>query len=170
MDQQQKSNTKPTVHRSKKSLEQPTTQLPKSKYDIKRRAKIFTQSLLAGESRTQALVSAGYSLETAKTGDCALLKNPQYSKGFISILTEEGVTDKFLAAKTKALLDATKTEYFQKDGKVTDEREVAALETQRKTLELAAKLKGHLKERSEGDINISLMQMVVQAVKGDNGD
>ena len=65
-------------------------------------------------------------------------------------------------------MDAKKIEYFQKDGIVTDEREVEALETQRKTLELTTKLKGHLKERSEGDINIGLMQMVVQAVR--NGE
>jgi hypothetical protein len=155
---------------SKKSLEQPETQLPKSGYDIKRRAKIFTQSLLAGESRTQALVNAGYSLETAKTGDCALLKNPQYSKGFISILEEKGVTDNFLAEKTKSLLNAKKTLFFQKDGEVTDEREVEALETQRKTLELATKLKGHLKDQSQVDVNIGIMAMVVAAVKGDNGD
>lgn len=156
----------PIQPRSKKSLEQPTTQAAKSKWDMKKRAKKFTQALLNGESETQALVTAGYSYNTARSRDCTLLTDPQHLKPFISILTETGVTDKFLAEKTKALLDAKKTEFFQKDGKVTDQREVDALETQRKTLELATKLKGHLKEQSQGDINIGLMQMVVQAVKG----
>jgi len=151
--------------RSKKSLEQPKNHLPKSKYDVKKRAKAFTQSILLGESRTQALVNAGYSKRTAQIGDVALLTNPEHLKPFISILEEKGVTDIFLAEKTKSLLDAQKTEYAQKDGIFTDERIVPALETQRKTLELATKLKGHLKERSEGDINIGLMQMVVQAVR-----
>jgi len=155
--------TQPT--RSKKSLEQPKTQLGKTKWDLKKRAKKFTQALLCGESEKQALITAGYTKATATVGDCALLNNPSHLKPFISILTEEGVTDKFLAEKTRLLLNAKKIEYFQKDGKVTDEREVEALETQRKTLELATKLKGHLKERSEGDINIGLMQMVVQAVR-----
>ena len=160
-------DSKPT--RSQKSLEQPSTQLGKSKWDLKKRAKKFTQALLAGESETQALVTAGYSYNTAKSRDCTLLTDPRHLKPFISILTDAGVTDKFLAEKTRSLLDAKKTEFFQRDGKVTDQREVDALETQRKTLELATKLKGHLKEQSQGDINIGLMQMVVQAVRsGDN--
>ena len=166
MDGQTQSNKE--IHsttRSKKSLEQPLNHLNNSKYDLKRRAKKFTQAILSGDSRTQALVNAGYSKRTAQIGDVALLTNPEHLKPFISILEEKGVTDIFLAEKTKSLLDAQKTEYAQKDGIFTDERVVPALETQRKTLELAAKLKGHLKERSEGDINIGLMQMVVQAVR-----
>jgi hypothetical protein len=81
-------------------------------------------------------------------------------------MEQAGLTDNFLAAKVYSLINAKKTEYFQKDGIVTDQREMEALETQRKTLELAAKLKGHLKDQSQGDINIGLMQMVVEAVKG----
>jgi phage terminase small subunit len=152
-----------------KSQEQPKNHLAKSKFDLKHRAKLFTQSLLAGESQTQALINAGYSKATAQTGEVAILQKLEYLKPFISILTEKGVTDEFLAEKTKTLLNAKKTLFFQKDGKVTNEREVEALETQRKTLELATKLKGHLKDRSEIDVNIGIMAMVVAAVKGENG-
>ena len=155
---------------SKKSLEQPKNHLAKSKFDLKHRAKLFTQSLLAGESQTQALINAGYSKATAQTGEVAILQRPECMKPFISILEEKGVTDNFLAEKTKALLNAKKTLFFQKDGEVTDSREVEALETQRKTLELATKLKGHLKDRSEVDVNIGIMAMVVAAVKDNGGD
>ena len=56
--------------------------------------------------------------------------------------------------------------FFQKDGVVTDQREVEAIETQRKTLELLTKLKGHLQE-SKQDVSVEagLLQMVVQVVQ-----
>ena len=82
-------------------------------------------------------------------------------------MEEKGLTDNFLAAKVHSLVNAKQTLYFQKDGIVTDQREVEALETQRKTVELAAKLKGHLKDQAQGDKNIGLMALVVAAVKAE---
>jgi len=32
------------------------------------------------------------------------------------------------------------------------------------------RVKGHLKDRSEVDVNVGIMAMVVQAVKGENGE
>ena len=157
--------------RSRKSLEQPTTQAAKSKWDMKKRAKKFTEALLCGQSEKQALITAGYSYNTAShPSEVAILRNPAYLKPFISILEKKGVTDEFLAEKTKTLLEAKKPIFFQKDGVVTDERIVEALETQRKTLEMVNRVKGHLKDRSEVDVNVGIMAMVVQAVKGENGE
>jgi hypothetical protein len=138
---------------------------------MKKRARKFTQALLCGQSEKQALITAGYSYNTAShPSEVGILRNPAHLKPYISILTEKGVTDEFLAEKTKTLLDAKKPLYFQKDGIVTDEREVEALETQRKTLEMVNRVKGHLKERSQLDVNVGIMAMVVQAVKDENGD
>lgn len=150
----------------KKSIEQPKHHAPKTRILSKLRRHKLIEAALDGKPLKEVAISTGLSPKTAENQAIQILREPNVKKAFISILEEKGVTDIFLAEKTKALLDAKKTEYFQKDGIVTDEREVDALETQRKTLELATKLKGHLKERSEGDINIGLMQMVVQAVKG----
>ena len=47
---------------------------------------------------------------------------------------------------------------------------IEALETQRKTLELAAKLKGHLKEQSQLDVNVGIMALVVVALKEAEAD
>ena len=82
-------------------------------------------------------------------------------------MEEEGISDNFLAGKIRSLITAKETRYFQKDGIITDSREVDALETQRKTVELAAKLKGHLKDQAQGDKNIGLMALVVAAVKAE---
>jgi hypothetical protein len=138
---------------------------PKSPLAAKIRRNRLVKALFDGECLKDVAISTGLSPKTAGSQATNILKHPQALKTFIRYMEENGISDNFLAAKIYSLINAKKIEYFQKDGIVTDERIVEALETQRKTLELATKLKGHLKERSEGDINIGLMQMVVQAVR-----
>jgi len=57
-------------------------------------------------------------------------------------LDENGLSETALKSKMVKLIDARETKFFQHEGKVTDEREVEALETQRRTLDMALKLKG----------------------------
>ena len=83
-------------------------------------------------------------------------------------MEKEGLSDKILTDKLRTLLDAKQKVFFQKDGIVTDTREIEALETQRKTLELSARLKGHLaQENATPDITINIMGAVINALKGD---
>ena len=144
---------------------QPKHHAPKTRILSKIRRRKIIEACLDGKNLKDVAISTGLSPTSASAQVTSILKEPLTQHSFISIMDQEGISDKFLAKKAHFLLNAKKTEYFQKDGIVTDEREVEALETQRKTLELATKLKGHLKDRSEGDINIGLMQMVVQAVR-----
>ena len=84
------------------------------------------------------------------------------------ILSQEGVSDEKLAKKIAELLDANSTHYFshEKDGELEIlEHQSPALETQRKTAELVAKLKGHLREQATVDVRVGLMALVVQAVR-----
>ena len=155
---------------SKKSLEQPKSHAPKDRATVALRRRLLIKGVLQGEHIKDVGIATGLSPKTASSTAGRILQEPQTQAAFISILEKKGVTDEFLAEKTKTLLNAKKTLFFQKDGEVTDEREVEALETQRKTLELATKLKGHLKDRSEVDVNIGIMAMVVAAVKGENGE
>jgi hypothetical protein len=138
---------------------------PKSPVAATIRRNRLVKALFNGECLKDVAISTGLSPKTAGSQATNILKHPQAQQMFIRCMEKAGLSDDFLAAKVHYLINAKKTEYFQKDGIVTDEREVEALETQRKTLELATKLKGHLKEQSQGDINIGLMQMVVQAVR-----
>jgi len=153
---------------SLKPSNQPKHHAPKTRILSKLRRHKLIEACLDGKDLKSIAISTGLSPQTANSQASQILAEPKIQATFIRCMEQEGISDNFLAAKTKALLDAQKTEYAQKDGIFTDERIVPALETQRKTLELATKLKGHLKEQSAGDINIGLMQMVVQAVKGDN--
>lgn len=144
---------------------QPKHHAPKTRILSKIRRRKIIEACLDGKNLRDVAISTGLSPVSASDQASQILREPRIQQSFISIMEQEGISDNFLARKAHALLNAKKIEYFQKDGIVTDEREVEALETQRKTLELATKLKGHLKEQSAGDINIGLMQMVVQAVR-----
>ncbi len=134
-----------------------------------RRAKIL-QAAIEGKDITKAAIEAGLSPKSAGQQASQILNSPLAQRTFKMIVAERGVTDEFLAEKIRDLMDAKQTLYFQKDGQVTDERQIEALETQRKTCELVAKLKGLLREQSQVDINIGIMAMVVAAVWGDLGD
>lgn len=142
----------------------PTRTLSKSKEATEARRKIVAQAVIEGKTLKEAAISAGYSPISAEKQGSLILQQPETKKVFAHILEEAGVSDKFLADKIKNLMDAKKIQYFQKDGIVTDEREVDALETQRKTAELVSKLKGHLRDQSQIDINVGIMAMVVAAV------
>jgi len=144
---------------------QPKHHAPKTRILSKIRRRKIIEACLDGKNVRDVAISTGLSPTSASAQVTDILKEPLVQHSFISIMEQEGLSDNFLAAKVYNLINAKKTEFFQKDGIVTDQREVEALETQRKTLELATKLKGHLKEQSQGDINIGLMQMVVQAVR-----
>jgi len=131
-----------------------------------RRAKIL-EAAIDGKDIKKAAIETGLSPKTAADQASKILHDPITQRTFKMILDEEGVSDKFLAQKIRNLMDAKQTLYFQKDGQVTDERQIEALETQRKTCELVAKLKGHLRDQSQVDINIGLMALVVAAVRAE---
>jgi hypothetical protein len=134
-----------------------------------RRAKIL-EAAIEGKDITKAAIETGLSPKSAADQASKILHNPITQRTFKMILAERGVTDKFLAQKIRNLMDAKQTLYFQKDGQVTDERQIEALETQRKTCEMVAKLKGLLREQSQLDANIGMMALVVAAVREDLGD
>lgn len=144
---------------------QPKHHAPKTRILSKIRRRKLIEACLDGKNLKEVAISTGLSPATAQSQASDILKRPEVRASFACILEQEGLSDNVLAKKIDSLLNAQNTQYFQKDGIVTDERVVPAHETQRKTLELATRLKGHLKDQSSGDINIGLMQMVVQAVR-----
>jgi hypothetical protein len=153
----------------KKSAEQPKHHAPKSRILSKLRRRKIIEAALDGKPLKEIAISTGLSPKSAAQQATKILQQPLAQQAFAQVMEAQGISDEFLAQKVRNLLDAKEIKYFQKDGIVTDEREVDALETQRKTAELATKLKGHLKDRSEVDVNIGLMALVVAAVKVDSG-
>ncbi len=92
------------------------------------------------------------------------MKEPQVKQAFARMLVESGLDGNFLAAKLRSLVDAKTKVFAQQEGRFTDEREVDAHETQRKTVELICRLAGHLKPDSLSSgitIQAGAMQLVV---------
>jgi len=150
--------------------EQPKKHAPKSRVVSRYRRRKIIEAALDCKDLKPVAISLGLSPKSADSQIQNIMREPAVQQAFTRVMEAEGISDQFLAQKIRDLLDAQETKYFQKDGIVTDQREVAALETQRKTTELAAKLKGHLKDRSEVDVNIGLMALVVAAVRERSGE
>lgn len=144
----------------------PTGKLPKSR-EITRARKIkIMQDVLDGKTLTQAALDAGYAKSTANKQPPNLIRNVG-KESFKQILAAQGLTDNFLATKIKSLISAQNTHFFSRTNPQNNEFEIVerksdALETQRKTTELACKLAGHLKDQDATIINnAGLMQIVV---------
>ena len=145
---------------------QPKHHAPKTRMQSYMRRQKLIEACLTGKPLKDVAIETGLSPKTANDQVTKILREPRVQESFVRILEESGLTDKFLAEKIRSLVDAKTMLYFQKDGVVTDQREVEAVETQRKTLELITKLKGHLQESKQGvSVEAGLLQMVVQVVQ-----
>lgn len=57
-------------------------------------------------------------------------------------LDDVGLSENALKIKLLSLVEAKETKFFQKDGKITDQIDVEAIETQRRSLDMAMKVRG----------------------------
>ena len=127
----------------------------KSKVTIKERK--FLKARLEGKTVAAAAKIAGFNPQYTSV----VLKKPQVKEKFTELLEKAGLSDDYLSNKFKQLSSAKEIKYFSDKGIVTDEREVEALETQRRTTEFIAKLKGHLVEKIEENLAPELLARLV---------
>lgn len=97
-----------------------------------------------------AALAAGYSAKTAKAKGYKLRRECEAE--IARWLDEDGLADTRLKEKLLQLLDAKETKFFQKDGVVTEVREVEALHIQKEALKLGCQLKGWLVENKQADL------------------
>ena len=94
-------------------------------------------------NKTESARRAGYK---CKTEDClrhlGCRNFTKVSDKISQWFDEAGLSENTLKIKLLSLLNAKKTKYFQHEGIVTDQREVEAIETQRRTLNMALKVRG----------------------------
>jgi len=149
---------------------QPKRHAPKTRMAAKLRRRKIIEACLDGKNLREVALETGLSPNTASQQVSGILKEPEVQGAFAMIMDAEGLSDKFLVRKVKSLLNARQVEYFSHMGEVTDKRIIQALETQRKTLELAMKLKGHLREQVHVDADVGLMALVVQVMHSPGGE
>jgi hypothetical protein len=140
----------------------------KSRNTAQARRRKIVKAQIEGRCLRDAGIEAGLSPASADSQVCHIINHPQSKALFAEYLEKAGLSDEILAEKIEKLTNADQTLFFQHQGRVTDERIVPALETRRKSLELCARLKGHLQEtKVSPDITINIMGAVVNALKAD---
>lgn len=146
----------------KKSLEQPRKHAPKTRMQSHLRRQKLIDGLIKGKAISEIAPTLNLSPQTAIRQAQLMLAEPRTQESFARILHKSGLTDDFLANKIKSLIDAEATIYASHEGQFTDSKQVPALETQRKTTELACRLAGYLKGDAAVTLNNSgLMQVVI---------
>ena len=118
------------------------------------RQRKFIKGIIAGKSNTQAAIAAGVPVAGAHVTASRMLQDANVKGAIQSVWESCGLTDEFIGNKVKDLCKAKKTSYFAKDGIVTDERVQDDTAVQRSSVELAARLKGLLIDRSLS-VNVS---------------
>lgn len=133
---------------------------------VKRRRGLVVKGVIEGKSPLEICRESGMSELNPTSAVNQVLRHPETQILFAKVMEKEGITDERLAQKIDVLLDAKKTIFAQKDGIFTDERTLDDLDQQRKTLELATRLKGHLKndDGAKTDISVGLMSVVINAI------
>ncbi len=92
---------------------------------------------------TRSAKAAGYTAKNyGALGRRGSENKEKHKKKINRWIDEVGLSEETLKLKLKTLLEARETVFFQKDGIVTDQRTVVANETQRRTLDMALKVKG----------------------------
>lgn len=100
-----------------------------------------------GITPTQAVIDAGYRCRHKHSASAIASENlTKLGITMPEILDKAGLNDGYCAIKLKQLSNAKTTKFFQYEGKITDEAEVDDNTTQLKSIELAQKIKGNLKE------------------------
>ncbi len=105
------------------------------------RQNIFVKELAKGSTLTDAAIAANYSPKNPGQSGYQALKNLRW-RGSDLLARHELDEDILIEKHLKPKLTKKKTVFFQHEGKVTDQREVDALETQNWALDAALKIHG----------------------------
>jgi hypothetical protein len=132
-----------------KQQKQPQKHAPKTQTDVYMRRKKIIKGLVEGKNLKEIGIETGLSPKTASSQVSRIVREPQTQRMFIELLDKAGCTDSYLAKKIQALSKAKKKLFFAHQGKVTDEKEVDALEIQADMTKFAAKVKGYVTDKSQ---------------------
>jgi hypothetical protein len=113
------------------------------------------EARLAGHSYAEVAQIAGYNSANAARQAVYSLKDR-----IPELFDKVGLTEQYLARKLFDLTNASTTHFFQKDGEVVDEREVADNTTQLKANLEAMKMRGAYPKDESTSVNTTNIQFV----------
>lgn len=109
----------------------------------------YVRGVVAGKTKKQAALDAGYGPGVAKNPGQKLDANPAVKALFTSLMEKAGVTDHLLACRLYQGLYAMQTKFATHEGILADRRNLVDFAERREMLEIALKLKGHLIDKHE---------------------
>ena len=121
--------------------------------DLPDKKQQYIKERLAGKSKTQAGVDAGYSFATARNAGHAI-ETPDVRREFAAAMRRRISAEK-IAETIEAGLSAMETKFFQKDGKIVDTADVIAWGERRQYAALAAEYGGYFVPRKEVDVDVA---------------
>jgi hypothetical protein len=138
-----------------KSIAKPIKSRKVKKQTLTPKQRKFIKAFSSGKGKGESAIIAGYPAVGASAQASRLLSTGKIQGAIESIWDKCGLTDQYIGNKVKDLTKATKVQYFAKDGIVCDERVTEDTAVQRSSIELAARLKGLLVDRSVS-LNVSI--------------
>jgi hypothetical protein len=115
--------------------------LGKNGQDWTQRQKTLIKNIPTSKTHAEAAVKAGYPLKNARQSAYQALR--QMRGRVPNLMNQLGLTEEHLIDKhLRRHLNAKRTVFFQKDGKVKGSRKTEALEIQSKALDMAFQLHG----------------------------
>ena len=114
---------------------------------LKPRERKYLKARVGGKSKRAAALEAGYSVSMANAAG-AKIEAGNVRDAFRALVRQE-IPARHIVSRLKEGLDAMETKLFQKDGIVTDSRDLVEFSERRNYLELAAKMGGYYIEKQE---------------------
>ncbi len=116
------------------------------------------KALARGLSRRKAALSAGYSESTADKV-VSRVETPDVKAVFRDLL-QRAVPPPRLVAVAQDGLSAMKTEYFTKDGQVTDQRDTIAWAERRQYAQMVAEWAGYVSTEEQATSSVHVLAML----------
>lgn len=129
---------------------------PRKKQGLSGRERKAVAGIVAGKTKKQALLDAGYSASTADKSPDAVLGKSRVQNALLQAYEKQGLTEEYLAKKTKELCEATDVVTFQGVATSITEPNWTA---RSKGIEIAHKCRGDMREKVE-------VEGLADAIKG----
>lgn len=116
----------------------------------------YLTARIQGKSKEESKRIAQYG---ANTPTSVIESSPNLRSALLSCMEKNGLTEQFLADKLKQGLEATKIQYFSKDGMVVDERVNPDHDIQHKYFTKALEIRGDIKSNAIETLNLGIVQL-----------
>jgi hypothetical protein len=131
---------------------QPRKQASKSRAVVKMRRKQIIKDILAGKTQQEAGIAAGFSPKSARSQVAQILANPNVKDALIQEMEKIGMTDDYLAAHHRQLIEGKKLIPARgSDSETGPYFEVPDNQARARGLELAYRLMGRFSDKHEVD-------------------